>query len=327
MTAFPGRTAAESATQRCVDLDQRCDRAIGTRDEVESIGGSRRAASGSRKTGAAMNEEVVAILDQGRLLLVQHAPEVLRGAIPAGIVCLLLGIGLSVLGAKLSRFALTSVWVGLGAIAGGEFAALTEFPKILCVLGGGAIFGVLGYHSYRLWAGVLAGAVLSAIALGVFGYRNVAPHVGDYQRQSVAAVVEPSTTFTIPSPQEQRSYLDRSPRDWFAQLHAYIERVDPQADRNGQALGFAVLAIGACIGVMAVRWATILSTSLVGTALVTAGFAALLSRIDPERSYQAVQNHGNVFVFGVGGFLLTSLVLQTLLTRTRSCPHAERAEK
>ncbi len=273
-----------------------------------------------------MNEEVVAILDQGRLLLVQHAPEVLQGAIPAGIVCLFLGIGLSVLGAKLSRFALTSVWVGLGAMGGLEFAHLSDFPKILCVLGGAAIFGVLGFHSYRLWAGVLAGAVLSAIALGVFGIRNVAPHVQEYQRQALTANVESLPTFKIPSPEEQRSYLDRSPRDWFAQLHSYIATVDPQADRNGQSLGFAVLAIGACIGVLAVRWATILSTSIVGTGLVTAGFAALLSRMSPERSYQAFQDHTNVFACGVGGFLLTSLVLQTLLTRTNRCPHGEKAE-
>lgn len=273
-----------------------------------------------------MNEEVVAILQQGRLLLVQHAPEVLQGAIPAGIVCLLLGVGLSVLGAKLSRFALTSVWVGLGTMGGLEFANISDFPKILCVLGGAIIFGVLGFHSYRLWAGVLAGAVLSAIALGVFGYRNVAPHVQEYQRQALATNVESTTTFKIPSPEEQRSYLDRSPRDWFAQLHTYIATVDPQADRNGQSLGFAVLAIGACLGVLAVRWATILSTSLVGTALVTAGFAALLSRIDPDRSFQAFQQHSTVFASAVGGFLLTSLILQTLLTRAGRCPHAEKAE-
>ena len=59
-----------------------------------------------------MKDEIIAILDQARVFVQQHAPsELLTEAVPFGIVCLVAGIGLSVLGAKLGRFSMTCGFV------------------------------------------------------------------------------------------------------------------------------------------------------------------------------------------------------------------------
>lgn len=66
-----------------------------------------------------MNEEIASILEQARLFVLQHAPaDVLKEAVPFAIICLLAGIGLSVLGAKLARFGIACAFVLLGGYAG-----------------------------------------------------------------------------------------------------------------------------------------------------------------------------------------------------------------
>ena len=71
------------------------------------------------------------------------------------------------------------------------------------------------------------------------------------------------------------------------------------------------------MGLLAVRWALILSTSLLGTSLVTTGLATLLTQSVPD-SYQAFQNNPKLVGIGIGAFLATSLVLQTMLSRRTS---------
>ena len=59
--------------------------------------------------------EIESILEAARSFAVQHAPtEALRGAVPAAIVLLVAGVGISVLGAKLARFGMTTMFVVVG---------------------------------------------------------------------------------------------------------------------------------------------------------------------------------------------------------------------
>ena len=86
------------------------------------------------------------------------------------------------------------------------------------------------------------------------------------------------------------------------------------------------LLTGLCLGIVAVRWALILATSLVGTVLVTTAAATLLTRSVPE-SYQAFQSNPGLVGVGVGGFLVTSLILQTMLSRKSPAAKGESAAK
>ncbi len=52
-------------------------------------------------------------------------------------------------------------------------------------------------------------------------------------------------------------------------------------------IGIMAALTGLCLGVVAMRWALILSTAMLGTALVTSGMATLVSHYWPDQGYQA----------------------------------------
>jgi len=88
--------------------------------------------------------EIETILEQARLFFVQHAPtDALRGAVPAALIFLVAGVGLSVLGAKLARFGITSAFVGLGGVLGFRFGQEMGFQPLICALVGAFLVGVI----------------------------------------------------------------------------------------------------------------------------------------------------------------------------------------
>ena len=120
----------------------------------------------------------------------------------------------------------------------------------------------------------------------------------------------------------------RIARGWIV-LDAHVdprrERAPPGIDlvlgiHSG--IGVVALLTGLCLGLAAARWALIISTSLVGTSFVATGLATLLTHSVPD-SYQAFQNNPSVVGIGLGGFLVTSLVLQTLLSRKSTSDKSE----
>lgn len=262
-----------------------------------------------------MNEDIAAILEQARLFVLQHAPgDLLREAVPFGIVCLVAGIGLSVLGAKLGRFGITCAFAVLGAVIGTFFARETGFSTPACGLVGALMVGVIGYHTFRLWVGLLVAVVLSSAVLGVFGYQRVIPHVAEFQQVSVTPTAESSGTFVLPSPEKQEAYLKRTPRQWAEDFWAFVAEKDGQIGQRTRSLALGAMITGLCLGVLAVRWALIISTALVGTALVSTGIAAVLTQSVPD-SCAAFEQHPNVVGIGMGAFLVSSLIVQTMLTR------------
>lgn len=277
--------------------------------------------------GTEMKEEILAILDHLRLFVQQHAPsELLTEAIPVGILCLVAGIGVSVLGAKLGRFAMTCGFVLLGGYIGSLFARETGFASPVCGLLGALMVGIIGYHTFRLWVGLLVACVLTAVVLGVFGYQRVLPHVSEFDHLGPVASASVTDPYTVPTPQEQKSYQNRTLREWAGELWSFVTAKDEHAAQDGRALALGAMVTGLCLGVLAVRWALILSTALVGTALVTTGLTGLLTRSVPG-SYEAIQAHPNLVGVGMGAFLVSSLILQTLLTRKAPSGKAESKSK
>ena len=263
--------------------------------------------------------ELTPIFDQLKLLADQHVPpELLTKAVPAAVICLVLGVGLSVFGAKLSRFGLSVAFVMLGAAAGLYFGRELGYPALLCALVGAAMIGAIGHMTFRLWVGVATAVVFSAFAMGAFSYHRVIPHVAEFQESRESMVtwspVEGPRVFAVPSPEEQRAYLAHSPGEWVESLWNHVTLIDAHAERHGKALALVAFVAGLCIGVLAVRWMLILTTSLVGTALMTTSVATLIARLMPS-SYQSFGENPGVVGIGVGVFLATSLIVQALLTR------------
>jgi hypothetical protein len=261
--------------------------------------------------------DISPVIEQARLFVDQHVqPEWLSQAVPLALICLVAGIGMSVLGTKMSRLAMGLGFVVLGGVAGAFFGREFVFPLPVCIVTGAVMIGAIGHLTYRLWVGVAAAVVLSSLALGAFGYQRILPHVPEFREEAMVgwSPVEGPVQFALPSPEQQQEYLAESPKRWAQNLWAHVTVRDAQVERHGKALALVALLTGLCLGVVAVRWALILTTSLVGTALVTTAAATLFAHATPE-SYQSFADHPGMVGVGVGGFLATSLIVQTLLTR------------
>jgi len=267
--------------------------------------------------------EVASVLEQLRVFFVQHAPTSMpTGSVPVAVVCLVGGIVLSVLGAKFARFGLTTAFVLLGGLLGAGFADGLSFSRAACIPVGALLFGVIGFQTFRLWVGVASAAVLSAIVLGTFGSQRVAPHVAEFQQLSPWVISDssaqsiPGTTaeYVIPTRDQQTAYVERSPRQWASEFWSYLSERDASTARNGQAIAALTTLGGLCLGLLAVRLALVVSTSLMGTVLVTTGMATLLTHSVPD-SYQAFQKNPTLVGVGIGAFLVTSLALQAMLMR------------
>ncbi len=277
-------------------------------------------------------DELANILDQTR----QYAVGQLEGGsaswltnqVVAGIGVLLLGVGLSVLGAKFARAGLTTAFVVFGGSVGMWFSNLTGFAPLICVLTGSLLIGLIGFQTFKLWIGVGAAIVFSSVAMGAFGYDQLLPHVVEYQE--TASLVEQTpdgkTNFTVPTISEQNNYRIRDPRVWATDFWVFLTDRDMNTANNARALGIVALLTGLCMGLIAVRWALILATSIVGTSMVTTGLATLMTHSVPD-TYQAFNKNPVLLGVVVGGFLITSLVLQTLLSRKGSSDKAEPADK
>lgn len=259
--------------------------------------------------------EIENILEAARSFAVQHAPaEVLRGALPAAVVMLVAGIGISVLGAKLARFGMTTGFVVVGGALGAAFSKEFNFAPIICVLGGALLVGVIGFQTFRVWVGLGAALVFSSLVMGTFGYQKVVPYMSEFRQQMDTPRIESPLAFALPSKEEQAAYRERTPKQWVEEFWTYLTQRDSATAQNTKALALVALLTGLCMGILAVRWALIIATSLVGTVLVTSAMATLLTNSVPE-SCQAFQRNPSLVGVGVGGFLVTSLILQTMLSR------------
>lgn len=259
--------------------------------------------------------DLLPILEQVRVFYVQHAPaRVLDETVPAAILCLLLGIGVSVLGARFARLGTTLAFAAIGGGVGHLFARESGFPPPLCVAGGALVVGTVAYQTFRMWVGVATAVLFASVSLGVFGYQRVLPHVAAFQETSVQATA-PDAMFTPPSPGEQEAYLHRTPGEWAAEFWAFLKQQDSNIEPNVRSLTLAALLTGLCIGVVAMRWSLILATSLLGTSFVVTGLGTLLGVAAKDEFYQAFEQHPGVVGMAVGGFFLTSIILQTMLTR------------
>lgn len=271
--------------------------------------------------------ELTTIWEQFSLFLSQHVPAgFLQQAGWVAVGTLVLGIGISVLGAKLARFAMTSAFVVGGFAAGFFFGQAFGYTSLLCGFVGAALIGAIGFLTFRLWVGVTAATLLCVVALGVFGQQRLLPHVGEFQQSMMAwSPTDGPVEFSVPTPEEQAALRDRTPEQWAEQFWSYVKLRDLDADRQVRVIGIVALLTGLLLGMVAVRATLIIGTSVVGTILVSTGVATLFARFVPD-GYHAGFQHAGVVGIGVGSFLATSVILQTLVTRSARSRSEEPAD-
>lgn len=263
--------------------------------------------------------DLTPILEQVRAYAEQHGyGDVQAQAVPGAIVFLVLGIGLSVLGAKLARPAMTLAVALLGGVVGAWFSRTAGFPNpagaILGVGLGVVMFATIAHRTFPVLVGVGTALVFSSLAIGTLGGQRVLPHYEEFTQLNKLAVPE-SVGFAVPSAEQQEEYLTKPPEDFAREFWAFVNEKDETVATHGQLLGIGAAVLGMFLGVVALRWMLILSSSLLGTAMLTTGVGTLLNAICTPKSFQALQSHSAAMGMGVGAFLVTSLILQTLLTR------------
>jgi hypothetical protein len=264
-------------------------------------------------------DQIASILEELRIFTIQHAPGgIPTGAIPVALVLLVAGIALSVIGAKFARFALTSAFVVAGGVLGDRFAHSFDFPRVVSVVIGALIIGLIGFQTFRLWVGVAMAVLLSALVVGGFSGNRVLPHLTEYADTSAPIFGQPTplgeTEFLIPTPDEQTAYTNRDPQSWFSNFWRFLTERDPSLALNTQSVAILAALGGLCLGLMAARPSLIISTSLIGTAMVVTGVGTLLAS-SVTSANAAVENNPRLIGLGVAAFLATSLLLQTMLMR------------
>ena len=238
---------------------------------------------------------------------------------PVALGLLLLGIGLSVLGAKLARAGITCGLGVAGALLALAFAPLIDVPTIVVILIGTFVAGGIGYGLFRLWVGLVAAAFFSAVAIGAYGSRAVVPHFVEYQ-----SVQDFDGTFTLreaPGTFDSETSRDAlaDVRAWADDFWLYIQSKQVDVNRRILLLGVGSALLGLLLGALLPRLTLIVTTSVVGTIMVMSGLAALAARFQVDLP-QAVGQHERVVATAGIVFLLASLLLQTLLTRKAPVP-------
>ncbi len=268
------------------------------------------------------------IIEQLQSFTAQQVPTAsMATIIPIAIAVMLGGVGLSLFGAKLAKSGIRAA-LGLGGAAiGVAFAKSTGYSQILCGLAGAAMFATIAFLTFRIWVGVATAAVFAVVVAGAFGYQNVMPHVQGFEQEVGsnwrASSLQPALTGEVNG---QAGVPQGDPGLWFAQFRDYVQQRDGSIEKRG--LNFMVLAmvIGLFLGVVAMRWMLILVTSVMGTAGVVFGAGTILTQVMPS-SYKAIESNPTVMGMGVGGFIVTSLILQTLLTRKAPSKESDKPGK
>lgn len=266
--------------------------------------------------------EIMPILEQFRTLLIQNAPvDAWTKSLPMLAVVLLAGVAVSVFGAKLAKFAVAAACGLAGAFFGAAIARETGFAVPPCAVIAGAMLAVVGYMTFRMWVGVITAGVLALLAISVFGHGRIDTHLAEFQQQEATVVQGPpvvfSETATASAPLSAADFIPPTLPNAGQSLQRFWSFLQSRdAILATQTKGVAVAAAmgGLFLGVVLVRIMLILSMSLIGTVLVVTSVFGLLASVFPTM-LTSLQSNPTIMATGIGGLLVTSLIVQTLLTK------------
>ncbi|HNO79323.1 MAG TPA: hypothetical protein PKN33_14835 [Phycisphaerae bacterium] len=253
----------------------------------------------------------------------QHLPsEVMATQFPAAIVAIVIGVGVCVLGAKLARWLITIIFASAGMVCGLGLGKALGFSSPISALGGGLALGGVGFSLYRFWVGLMAGAFLSAVALGIVSSQLAFPHLSEFdelQRSSHSA--EEVRDFQ-PGPS------DNVLESGWDKLEAYGKRFwdylnQQESSIRLQTVGWGVGAglVGMLMGLLLSRITLIVFTAAFGTILISGGIYVLGNRMGMDM-LQATRERPAMSGLAILSFFIVSIALQTALTR-KEAPASE----
>ncbi len=293
--------------------------------------------------------------------LTQHMPQGVTDKAGLGALGALIGgVFLCVLGAKLARVGMTLGWAAVGGAIGYKVAQVAGMPPAVGVLLFAAGIGAIGHLTYRLWVGLLTAGVITALVLGAFGYQRVAPRLAEYNARtpgiSLAATdgggaesiseagmggglasgsvdgsggeagtggdLGSGGGFTVPTALEQAAYRQGQIRRELGDFWGFVKMQDLTVAAHAKALLATALVFGLLIGLSTIRLTLILSTSLLGTLLVSSGVIGAINVMFPGFAVGAAQRP-LINAAAMAVCLLISVILQVRLTRVEKDEAAE----
>lgn len=287
--------------------------------------------------------------------LTQHMPQGVTDKAGLGALGALVGgVFLCVLGAKLARVGMTLGWAAVGGAIGYKVAQVAGMPPAVGVLLFAAGIGAIGHLTYRIWVGLLTAGVITALVLGAFGYQRVAPRIAEYNARtpgiSLAATDGGGTEsassggdasvsggsagdasgggstlgggFTVPTTLEQAAYRQGQIRRELGEFWGFVKMQDLTVAAHAKALLATALVFGLLIGLSTIRLTLVLSTSLLGTLLVSSGVIGAINVMFPGFAVGAAQRP-LINAAAMAVCLLISVILQVRLTRVEKEAAAE----
>ena len=254
--------------------------------------------------------------ERAGFLVGQQAPDdvAVPLATAGAIGCVISGLMISVLGAKLARFSLTLGFGVMGIVAGVFLGERVNLPTAAVAMGVAVGTGLIGFFMHRVWVGVLTGALMVLAVNSTYGVHTVAPHLPVFEQDfgnMPAAVVQKLSTADLGARNIQ---INPEFTQWIKGFWDYTKLHEKRGVRHVALLSGCAGLFGMLLGLFAVRFTLVLVTSIVGTLLITGGAIGMAEQWQPQL-YQAMIEHPQVLGMAGGTCLLGSIILQTLLTR------------
>ncbi len=196
-------------------------------------------------------------------------------------VSIVVGLVFCLAGARLVRSVIVLGFAGAGAAVGAQVAGQLNVSIITAILLGVVLAGLVGYAFFRLWVALLAGTVAVLIAAGV----AIGPTVpGIWQEFEDARIAGGATGegFALMSPAQQVASQQMHPAEYGRAFVGHVWAKYPGDSRRLVVILGAAFLVGAAFGLLAYRWAIVIGTAAVGTALILGGAIPLVSRYWPQ---------------------------------------------
>ncbi len=212
-----------------------------------------------------------------------HLPaELTSNVLVAAGVTGVVGLILSLWGAKVFRAAIVIGFLGLGAWGGLAADQWLNLGMWFCVISCALLSGAIGLVLYRLWVGVGWAFILSSVALSVLATNSAVPHWQPFQDSRTAQTVLVAGNFQPPSVEQQARFNSPELRQVFADFGGYLTENVPNIKRNSVLIGGLAGTLGLLMGLLAVRFTMILASSITGVILLTSTTMYGLSRYRPD---------------------------------------------
>ncbi len=264
-------------------------------------------------------DRVEGLARQFASLLGQVLPqEIVPSAVVTALLLLILGVGVSVLGAKFARWLLSIMFAVGGLILGLRVTQMLNLP-IAGALVGGLVVGCVGYLLHRLWVGMAAACLLASLAFSLFSVQYVLPRL-DALPASASPVELPSVEGELEPliPQSSQAALDAGWRKLKTDAEVLAHEILDQEPRLRRVAGAVVLiagGVGLLMGIMFCRMTLILITSALGTLVIMGGIVLLGPAVGVD-AYQSYEMSPHTAYATTLSFFVVSVVLQWILTRS-----------